>query len=80
MSDTTTNIGTSDPYVIFWVNGLNVFKSERIKKQLNPVWQNAKFKLAIVRLFLFFGNELGTVYSFSFIAIACDGQLPNRSV
>ncbi|KAI7864116.1 hypothetical protein BDF14DRAFT_1837529 [Spinellus fusiger] len=39
--------GTSDPYVIFTINGERVHKSAIIKKTLNPVWSNEKFTVAI---------------------------------
>ncbi|KAF7723819.1 hypothetical protein EC973_001603 [Apophysomyces ossiformis] len=39
--------GTSDPYVVFTVNGTVVFKSEIIKKTLNPVWKKMNFTVPI---------------------------------
>ncbi|KAI9281499.1 C2 domain-containing protein [Sporodiniella umbellata] len=39
--------GTSDPYVIFTVNGERAFKSDVIKKTLNPEWSHAKFSVPI---------------------------------
>ncbi|KAI7902614.1 C2 domain-containing protein [Cokeromyces recurvatus] len=39
--------GTSDPYVIFTVNGERVYKSETIRKTLNPRWQNESFTVPI---------------------------------
>jgi len=36
--------GTSDPYVVFTVNGARVYKSEVIKKNLNPVF-NESFEI-----------------------------------
>lgn len=40
--------GTSDPYVIFNVNGEKVHKSEIIKKTLNPKWSHERFTVPIV--------------------------------
>ncbi|KAG0166021.1 hypothetical protein DFQ30_007676 [Apophysomyces sp. BC1015] len=39
--------GTSDPYVVFTVNGTVMFKSEVIKKTLSPVWRNMQFTVPI---------------------------------
>ncbi|KAL0077106.1 C2 domain-containing protein [Phycomyces blakesleeanus] len=39
--------GTSDPYVVFTVNGERVHRSAVIKKTLNPVWKNEVFTVAI---------------------------------
>ncbi|KAI8987617.1 C2 domain-containing protein [Mycotypha africana] len=39
--------GTSDPYVVFTVNGEKVHKSETIKKTLNPKWRNERFTVPI---------------------------------
>ncbi|ORX59741.1 hypothetical protein DM01DRAFT_1333202 [Hesseltinella vesiculosa] len=39
--------GTSDPYVIFTVNGERLHKSAMIKKTLNPVWKNEVFSVPI---------------------------------
>ncbi|CAO3663290.1 unnamed protein product [Rhizopus stolonifer] len=39
--------GTSDPYVVFTVNGERMFKSDVIKKTLNPKWSQAKFTVPI---------------------------------
>ncbi|KAI8875371.1 hypothetical protein K501DRAFT_202772 [Backusella circina FSU 941] len=39
--------GTSDPYVIFNVNGEKVYKSDVVKKTLNPKWTNEKFTVNI---------------------------------
>lgn len=48
--------GTSDPYVKFIVNGETVYKSNVVKKNLNPVWKNETFQVPIVisnsRLFM----------------------------
>jgi hypothetical protein len=46
--------GTSDPYVVFTVNGERVHKSDTIKKTLNPNWQNERFTVPIVSIFFFF--------------------------
>lgn len=46
-------IGTSDPYVVFTVNGERVHKSETIKKTLNPKWHNERFTVPIVSTFSF---------------------------
>ena len=43
--------GTSDPYVIFVINGVKVYQSEVIKKTLNPVWKNQEFSTVIVSHF-----------------------------
>lgn len=40
--------GTSDPYVIFNVNGEKLYKSETIKKTLNPKWTREHFQVPIV--------------------------------
>lgn len=40
--------GTSDPYVVFTVNGERLFKSTVVKKTLDPVWKNESFVVAIV--------------------------------
>jgi Ca2+-dependent lipid-binding protein len=40
--------GTSDPYVVFTVNGEKVYKSNVIKKELNPNWTDEKFNVPIV--------------------------------
>jgi Ca2+-dependent lipid-binding protein len=40
--------GTSDPYVVFNVNGEKVHKSEVIKKNLNPKWARERFTVPIV--------------------------------
>lgn len=45
--------GTSDPYVIFTVNGSEVHKSEAIKKTVNPVWKNETFTVPIVSILLY---------------------------
>ncbi|KAI9311202.1 C2 domain-containing protein [Dichotomocladium elegans] len=39
--------GTSDPYVIFTVNGESVYESSHINKTLNPVWKNEQFTVPI---------------------------------
>ncbi|KAG2236778.1 hypothetical protein INT48_006962 [Thamnidium elegans] len=39
--------GTSDPYVVFNVNGEKVHKSEIIKRNLNPKWTHEHFEVAI---------------------------------
>ncbi|KAI9029637.1 C2 domain-containing protein [Phycomyces nitens] len=39
--------GTSDPYVIFTVNGTRVHKSAVIKKNNDPVWKNEQFVVPI---------------------------------
>ncbi|KAI8099043.1 C2 domain-containing protein [Halteromyces radiatus] len=39
--------GTSDPYVVFTVNGERLFKSTVIKKTLSPVWKNESFSVPI---------------------------------
>ncbi|KAI9485598.1 MAG: C2 domain-containing protein [Benjaminiella poitrasii] len=39
--------GTSDPYVVFNVNGERVYKSETIRKTLNPKWHNERFTVPI---------------------------------
>ncbi|KAI8880983.1 hypothetical protein K501DRAFT_253973 [Backusella circina FSU 941] len=39
--------GTSDPYVVFTVNGEKVYKSNVIKKELNPNWTGETFKVPI---------------------------------
>ncbi|CDS11701.1 hypothetical protein LRAMOSA03964 [Lichtheimia ramosa] len=39
--------GTSDPYVVFTVNGERVHKSSVVKKTLNPVWKNEQFSVPI---------------------------------
>ncbi|KAI9266580.1 C2 domain-containing protein [Phascolomyces articulosus] len=39
--------GTSDPYVVFTVNGDRVHKSATIKKTLNPSWKNETFTVPI---------------------------------
>ncbi|KAI9488020.1 C2 domain-containing protein [Zychaea mexicana] len=39
--------GTSDPYVVFTVNGDRVHKSGVVKKTLNPVWKNEQFTVPI---------------------------------
>ncbi|KAI7885425.1 C2 domain-containing protein [Mucor mucedo] len=39
--------GTSDPYVIFNVNGEKLYKSETIKKTLNPKWSRERFEVPI---------------------------------
>lgn len=44
--------GTSDPYVVFTVNGERVHKSATIKKTLNPVWKNETFTVPIVSVFI----------------------------
>lgn len=44
--------GTSDPYVVFTVNGTEVHKSEAIKKTVNPVWKNETFTVPIVSIIL----------------------------
>ena len=43
-------LGTSDPYVVFTVNGERVHKSQVIKKTLNPVWKNEQFTVPIVSI------------------------------
>ena len=43
-------IGTSDPYVVFTVNGERVHKSQVVKKSLNPTWKNEQFTVPIVRI------------------------------
>lgn len=40
--------GTSDPYVVFTVNGERVYKSDTIRKTLNPKWQRERFTVPIV--------------------------------
>ncbi|KAI8374245.1 uncharacterized protein BYT42DRAFT_575688 [Radiomyces spectabilis] len=39
--------GTSDPYVIFTVNGERVHKSNVVKKTLSPVWKHEQFTVPI---------------------------------
>ncbi|KAI8090290.1 C2 domain-containing protein [Gilbertella persicaria] len=39
--------GTSDPYVVFNVNGEKVHKSEVIRKTLNPKWSHERFSVPI---------------------------------
>ncbi|KAI8364384.1 C2 domain-containing protein [Blakeslea trispora] len=39
--------GTSDPYVVFNVNGDKVFKSDTIKKTLNPKWTHQRFSVPV---------------------------------
>lgn len=39
--------GYSDPYTVIMLNGEKVFKTEKVKKTLNPVW-NAKFSTEIL--------------------------------
>ncbi|KAI9493901.1 C2 domain-containing protein [Zychaea mexicana] len=39
--------GTSDPYVVFTVNGERVHKSATIKKTINPAWKNETFTVPI---------------------------------
>ncbi|KAI9266500.1 C2 domain-containing protein [Phascolomyces articulosus] len=39
--------GTSDPYVVFTVNGDRVHKSAVVKKTLNPTWKNEQFTVPI---------------------------------
>ncbi|KAI9313877.1 C2 domain-containing protein [Dichotomocladium elegans] len=39
--------GTSDPYVVFTVNGERKYKSTTIKKTRNPVWNNESFIVPI---------------------------------
>ncbi|CEG70147.1 hypothetical protein RMATCC62417_06095 [Rhizopus microsporus] len=39
--------GTSDPYVVFTVNGERLYKSDVIKKALNPKWNRARFTAPI---------------------------------
>lgn len=48
--------GTSDPYFIFRVNGKEVFKSDTVKKNLNPVYDET-FVVPIVSLRLFFESH-----------------------
>lgn len=43
--------GASDPYFVFRANGKEVFKSEVVKKELNPEY-NESFVVPIVRCFL----------------------------
>jgi Ca2+-dependent lipid-binding protein len=43
-------IGTSDPYVVFTVNGERVHKSDTIKKTLNPKWHNERFTVPIASI------------------------------
>lgn len=45
--------GTSDPYVVFTVNGERVHKSETIRKTLNPRWQRERFTVPIVSSLIF---------------------------
>lgn len=40
--------GTSDPYVVFTVNGERVHKSATVKKTVNPSWKNEQFIVPIV--------------------------------
>jgi Ca2+-dependent lipid-binding protein len=40
--------GTSDPYVVFFVNGVKEHKSETIRKTLNPKWKGERFSVQIV--------------------------------
>lgn len=58
--------GTSDPYVVFTVNGERLYKSDVIKKALNPKWNRARFTAPIVcilctfhfmRLIVFISNQ-----------------------
>ncbi|KAI8391474.1 C2 domain-containing protein [Radiomyces spectabilis] len=39
--------GTSDPYVVFTIDGARVHKSITIKKSLSPVWRNEQFVVPI---------------------------------
>lgn len=43
--------GTSDPYVVFTVNGEKVYRSEMIRKTLNPTWTGERFSVPIVTFF-----------------------------
>ncbi|KAI8337582.1 C2 domain-containing protein [Chlamydoabsidia padenii] len=40
--------GTSDPYVIFTINGERVHKSPVVKKNNNPTWKNVQFTVPIL--------------------------------
>ncbi|CAO3634755.1 unnamed protein product [Cunninghamella echinulata] len=40
--------GTSDPYVVFIVNGEPVYKSPVVKKTLNPIWKDVQFTQQII--------------------------------
>ncbi|KAI9469131.1 MAG: hypothetical protein EXX96DRAFT_492606 [Benjaminiella poitrasii] len=40
--------GTSDPYVVFTVNGDVAYKSPVVKKNCNPTWKNEKFEVPII--------------------------------
>ncbi|ORX52810.1 hypothetical protein DM01DRAFT_1336589 [Hesseltinella vesiculosa] len=40
--------GTSDPYVVFTVNGDRVHRSAVVKKSLNPVWKNEQFTIPVL--------------------------------
>ncbi len=39
--------GKSDPYVEFQLNSEKIYKSEKIKKTLNPIWNDEKFTIQI---------------------------------
>lgn len=41
-------LGKSDPYTVFTLNGQKVFKSEVVKKTVNPVWNNQSFVTLVV--------------------------------
>ncbi|KAF7727699.1 hypothetical protein EC973_007255 [Apophysomyces ossiformis] len=41
--------GTSDPYVVFKLNGKEVYKTEVYKKQLNPVFKDEKFSAPVLQ-------------------------------
>lgn len=68
--------GTSDPYVVFTVNGERMFKSEVIKKTLNPKWDHAKFTVPIVSILLENQKRGKITYTFG-LAITSDSQYSN---
>lgn len=43
-----SRVGKSDPYAVFTLNGQKVFKSETVKKTVNPVWNNQFFATLVV--------------------------------
>lgn len=48
--------GFSDPFVLFKVNGKEVFKSDVVKKTVNPEF-NEKFTVPIVRIVITLANK-----------------------
>lgn len=49
----TSSPGKSDPFVVFFLNGQRVHKSQTKKKTLAPEW-NENFVVQVVRYALFF--------------------------